>query len=117
MDHQRVGAAQGERQSFGPPVRGLQDVNLETKVLEREPAREGSFQAKCCPWQPTADLGKPSPNAPPVQAYALSHGVLESLPWGAGENMNLVSTGGKGPCHRLHVRSETSAAGLRRVLL
>src|SRR5215204_9508 len=116
MHYQRVRAAQGERQSFGPPVRCLQDVNLKAEVLEREVTREGPFHAKCRPRQPTADLWKPPPNSSSVQVDAVSLRVLEGLPWNTGEDVNLMPTGGEDSCHRLHVRPDTSAAGLRGIL-
>jgi hypothetical protein len=60
-------------------------------------------------WKATAELPVCAVDAPSLR-------VLEGLPFDTGQNVNLMPTGGKDPCHRLHVRPDTSAAGLTGIL-
>ena len=112
VSNERMRPGEGDRQTFGHPVRSFDEVDVEAEAPQLEIAREGTFKTESGRRHSTTDLGKPSPNSPPVKINPVALRVLEALSRDARENVNLMAASSEGPRHRLHVRSDSSAPGL-----
>jgi hypothetical protein len=115
VSHQRTRTHEREGQSFRHPVRRFDDIDIQSQPHELEVARDRTLDAECGCWKPAADLRKDSSNAAAVQVHSFPSRIFARLTRDARENVNLMAASSKGPRHCLHVRSDSSAPGLRRV--
>jgi hypothetical protein len=116
MRDERPRLQQREGQPLGEPVRRLDDVELHTQPPGFAIAREGPLEPKRGPRQPAPHLRQDAARPSPVDMDAEILAIVCRLTVHAREDVNLVTSPDERARNRLHVRADSAAPRLRRIL-